>query len=888
MKWMWTGIWPWWGVFPFGVMLVGLSVWVYRQQRVARPWGGLLASLRALALGLLVLALLQPVLARFYNEVRRAEVLVVVDDSGSMSVNDRYQPARGVAVAWGLDLFPRRLRYMGFEDVDRAGEWASLSAPFAEDPVTAKALKARADALKKWLQKVADETGDYKYLNSDTMDAWEIWRKDAAALEIELRSLAQQMEESKGDQDRSVPEVIPVARWQALGERFAGLQAFADQALAEAEIPEVDRALTQVKEMSRMDLLRRAWDGDGGGLLARLQEKGEVKVYGLHSGEQALPEPELSSLEPVHTASRLGVALRDAVKGHGDAPLAGVVLISDGNQNAGMSLDQFGEWVGGRDVPLVALGVGEEVPSDDLAVERVIAPDTVFTKDRLSLRVRVARHGFTDVPLQLRVMHGDEAVHTQTIPPGETDNLWVDVGFMETEKGERDYRVELEPMEGEWIERNNQRNFQVNVLDDPIRVLLVDAWPRWETRYLDMMLQRDPRVACHTLFYGSGETGRLRTGEGMYPETREDLFGYEVVVLGDVDPDQFSRGQLENLHAFVAERGGTLIWIAGSRYMPEAYQRTPLWDLAPFRMEPGAETKADGVEPEVYQVALTETGKHDPMALISNSDEVSRRLWAELPALPWVRRGVIALPLADRTVETQNGDVPVLIKSYRGLGKLVYLGSDSFWRWRDRARWTYHQRLWGQVILWSALGRTSGSDRFVKLMTDRLRYATGEEVLLRAQLLDERGRPITGADAFVEIFDERGELLRKVTLRELSGGGAAYEASLSGLPEGAYTAKPVVFELRDKAVQAEIGFRIGELATSEYVQLTYDEGALRGATPHVGRVWDPASALAALKPRTLETTRREDLEIWNHPLFLLLAVSLLSAEWWIRRRRRMP
>jgi hypothetical protein len=253
-----------------------------------------------------------------------------------------------------------------------------------------------------------------------------------------------------------------------------------------------------------------------------------------------------------------------------------------------------------------------------------------------------------------------------------------------------------------------------------------------------------------------------------------------------------------------------------------------------------------------------------------------------------VRTGVTALPLADRTAETEEGEAPVLIKSYRGLGKLVYIGSDSFWRWRDRARWTYHQRLWGQVILWSALGRTSGSDRYVKMMTDRLRYATGEEVTVRARLLDERGRPITGADAFVQIYDERNEQVRKLPLRELSGEGGAYEASVSGLPEGSYTAKPEVFELRGQPVQAEIGFRIGELPTSEYVRLTYDEGALKDATEHVARVWNPAGALDVLEPKTLETTRREDLELWNHPLYLLLAVGLLSAEWGLRRRRRMP
>ena len=186
------------------------------------------------------------------------------------------------------------------------------------------------------------------------------------------------------------------------------------------------------------------------------------------------------------------------------------------------------------------------------------------------------------------------------------------------------------------------------------------------------------------------------------------------------------------------------------------------------------------------------------------------------------------------------------------------------------------------------LERTSGSDPHVKLMTDRLHYATGEAVTVRARLLNPQGRPLAGADAFVEIVDERGEQVRKLTLRELSGEGGAYEAAVSGLPEGRYTLRPVVFELRDENVRAEISFRIGDLPTNEYVGLAYHPSALREATPHLAPVWDPATLFEQLKPQSLDITRREDLELWNHPLFLLLAVGLLGCEWWIRRRKYLP
>lgn len=865
---IWTGIWPFWVVLPLGLLLVASQVWLYRFQRVAKPWNRVLPILRGVALTLLVLALLQPVLARFSREILRGQVLVVVDDSGSMTVADRYEPARAVRVAAALEWFPVHLRAEFRTDPD---VWGRIREPLEkEDPRQADFRRA-ADRLERWVQDTRARLNRYAYLGEDGPEGWTAWRERANVMKTALRD----------EEAETRPGLEELDRLRA---NFSELQEAADLALAEAGIEAVDSGLAELADMTRLDLVKRFWDHS---LFDTLNAKGEIKVFGLESGEQPFSEPNLDELSGGHSTSPLGDALRDALRGRGDAPLTGVVLISDGNINAGISLSEFTEMLEGRELPFAALGVGEQIPADDLVLEEVIAPETVFANDRVTMRVLLSRHGFTDVPVTLNVRHEDEILHTQTIEPGEAERLWVDVGFDEEEIGEREYRVELEPMEDEWLERNNHRDVRVNVLEDAIRVLFVEAWPRWESRYLDMMLQRDPRMDARTIFYGSSEGGRLRTGPELYPETREDLFGYEVVILGDVDPGQFSRGQLEDLRDFVEERGGTLIWIAGDQHMPQSFRQTPLWDLAPFRE--GGERRSDEEDAfPVFALQLTDTGKHDPMSRISNDTEVSRRLWEELPPLPWVRGGLTALPMADRVAETVDGEIPVLIKSHRGLGRLVYIGSDSFWRWRDRARWTYHQRLWGQILLWSVLDRTGGSDPHVKLMTDRLHYAADETVTLRARLLSPEGRPLIGADAFAEILDSRGEQVRRVTLGELSGEGGAYEAAVDGLPEGRYTVRPVVFELRNEDVQAEIHFRVGDLPTNEFVRLAYDPAALRDATPHVARVWDPEPALEAFEPHTREITRREDLELWNHPLFLALVVGLLSAEWLIRRRKHLP
>ena len=68
----------------------------------------------------------------------------------------------------------------------------------------------------------------------------------------------------------------------------------------------------------------------------------------------------------------------------------------------------------------------------------------------------------------------------------------------------------------------------------------------------------------------------------MFPVSREELFGYDVVFFGDVNPSYLSRPVLENLVAYVTERGGGLVFIAGPRHTPLAFRGSPLEDLFPM------------------------------------------------------------------------------------------------------------------------------------------------------------------------------------------------------------------------------------------------------------------------------------------------------------------
>lgn len=242
MNLLWTGSWPWWLVIPLGLTLIGFSIWVYQQQKAPRPLNRILPVLRGIAVFLLILSLLQPVLARFFSEVKRGEVLVLVDNSGSMTVADRYEPFRAVEVGWHLGHFPKKLRYTGFLEEKRTEEWMEVFEPLLSESVSVREMTATADALETWRDELTREINEVEYLKGDAFTAWREWDAQVGEVQDSLRTEVERVEAGKKEDRDLLPRVPESAVWTELGESFSRLQEEADTLLSEAGIEDVDLA----------------------------------------------------------------------------------------------------------------------------------------------------------------------------------------------------------------------------------------------------------------------------------------------------------------------------------------------------------------------------------------------------------------------------------------------------------------------------------------------------------------------------------------------------------------------------------------------------------------------------------------------------------------------
>src|SRR5262249_10810432 len=134
-------------------------------------------------------------------------------------------------------------------------------------------------------------------------------------------------------------------------------------------------------------------------------------------------------------------------------------------------------------------------------------------------------------------------------------------------------------------EDNNQQLAVVNVADEQSKVLLVDGEARWEFHYLSQALLRDRSMKVESVVFTQPRLGKVPEDElkkmhnpalklpALPPDKPDDdpLLDYDCIILGDMAPERLSEADRKRLERYVADRGGTLVVLAGKRGMPLAF-----------------------------------------------------------------------------------------------------------------------------------------------------------------------------------------------------------------------------------------------------------------------------------------------------------------------------
>lgn len=611
----------------------------------------------------------------------------------------------------------------------------------------------------------------------------------------------------------------------------------------------------------------------------------------------------LQAVQPAGRSSRLGRCLYDILLTQRGRPTAAVVVLTDGVTTEGKTLGEVAGEVHDRLAPMFFVGLGDEHPPLDVRLADMLVDEAVFLGDLVHFDVTLAGTGFTtrQIHLQLRQVGRPEVLAEKTVAlSGDGRPQQVRLSYRPEEQGDFQFVVQAETLQGEANQDNNRMQRTVRVRDEAIRVLLIQEYPSYEFRYLKTLLQRGLKrtgsgkaIQLTTVLQeaDAGYVDQDETARRAFPVSREELYAYDVVIFGDVNPSYFSRPAMENLASFVQQRGGGLVVIAGPRHTPLAYRNTPLEPLFPCDLDTAFLPNEKQLVQGPYRVHLTQLGMSSPELQLADNFAESLDVWSQLPPLRWLLKVPDLRPAARVLVASpgvgQNAERtwPVICTQFVGAGQVLFHATDETYLWaRYQGSDRYYERYWLQAIRSLSHSKLLDSNRSVDLVLERNRFYRGEAVRVRVQFLDERMAPAAD-DGVAVIIEREGGRRQRVTLRRDVLRRGTFETSAQNLTEGTYRAWVTAPVLSGQAPARHFTIMA---PPGERARLEMDAADLRrAAEASNGKFYTAATASHLL--RDLPRGRQVRIEtlpstpVWNSPWLAALAVLLLVSEWLIRR-----
>ena len=532
--------------------------------------------------------------------------------------------------------------------------------------------------------------------------------------------------------------------------------------------------------------------------------------------DQKLTTTDLGNLK-TQTATanetNLAAAIGDSIKE--DIPQGqSILLLSDGihNSNSVNGVIENATKAQAMNVPIFAATIGGKVGVKNIAVTLRSPQELAFVGQTVPAVVNVSSMGFGSRPVEVELWKDGEQVEAQTT---QTSNMVgadggssnassseVTFNLAQTDPGLYRYEVRAAGLEGEATVADNRSTLLFRVVDRPIKMLLVEGKPYWDTKFLVRRLAADQSVQLTSVIRMAQDRYMKRTvaqsgvsdGSKATEATSiirnadtvlsaDSLSDVQIVVLGRNAEYFLSDDSLDSLRNWISRDGGSLVCARGA---PSAQISQRLGQILPVSWSMGRESR--------FRVSMTSQGKDLRWLANFGDDDVL----GAMPSLATVatasRREGLSNILA-ATVDSNSGDQVVPVLSYQpyGSGRTVVVEGAGMWRWALMSpeyseQEKVYSTLWRSLLRWlvSRAGLMPGQN--VSLQPDRVSFDSGD--VATATMLVRQ----TGASQVPKVRVQSvgsNDFNQDFQARPVGADPGVYRLDFGKLPPGQYSAAPI-------------------------------------------------------------------------------------------------
>jgi hypothetical protein len=556
-----------------------------------------------------------------------------------------------------------------------------------------------------------------------------------------------------------------------------------------------------------------------------------------------------------------------------------LIILSDGHDFEMVNPSRTGFSAKSRQVPIYAVPIGKQGKVRDVSVRITSYQPYCYVKQKARISAMLRMVGCEYEDLQIQLLRQNQIVQVQRLNAEDHQHLPIHFEVTEPEVGQFEYEIRAIPLPNEVDHQNNSAITYLNVIDQQIKVLLLEGAPYWDTTFLQRSLMRNDKINLDLIAqYAPGKARLIRKEASedplRIPATAEEFNAYDVIILGRSVDQLFRREQLELLENFARDHGGTVIFSRGRAFEG---------DLADNHLEPVV--WEDSVSEKVRLQIGREGQSLAPFRLLAEQSGGIESVPELIAGRGAAEKKPLTATLASVHAQEGGDPLPGIVHRRFGQGQVLSVGADGLWRWAFNANVesanTLFDRFWDQMILWLMAGRDFLPNEQFSLRSSSANILLGEKIYFRVAMR----HPDPAVKQIPLLIYHGDRETGRTTLNPVPGQEFA-RLTAEFLPEqtGRYRA---VAQFPDGTSQ-ESRFIVFEENLEETEVITDATYLKRLSESSGGRLLTPAelSKLAAeLRDETVDTTPKTRLvSIWDTARFFYLLGLLFGADWFLRRR----
>lgn len=631
--------------------------------------------------------------------------------------------------------------------------------------------------------------------------------------------------------------------------------------------------------------------------------------------------------------SRIGDAIAEILGTHDPTTLAGIVLITDGQNNGGVNVASATATARRSEVAVYPVGLGSSRPPTNVRVVDLDAPKRVYPNDKFAISAVLQSTGGSPMKVDIQLLDGldanpsdggdgdslpGEVVDTQTVQlAGDGSLSGVKFELEPASVGRRRLAIRVLAPANDQNQKDNARDARYEVVARKLRVLTVAGGPTREYRFVRNLLFRESSIELDT-WLQSGSDGMSQDADRLlteFPATAAELFEYDAIVMFDPDWTSIPVEGIELLDRWLASQAGGMILIGGPVYHHRWLRlRTDprvarIAGFFPVTFSSRGLVTGSGREggETAWPLEFTPEARRAEFLWVTDDPQSSFEAWDSFGGVYDYVGVKSAKPVAkvyayfsDPTTRVSDTLPVYLASQFYGAGRVYFQGSGEMWRMRRESD-AYFDAYYTKLIRWVSEGRLLRDSNRGVLLVDNPRAMVGDTITVRAVLTDAQFEPLAVPEVRAKLLTPSGRIV-DVRLTPIEG----------ETKPGTYSGRFVVREAGNHELRLTLGDALGEELFRQNVQVRLptielerprrnDEDLQSLAEMTGGNYWkldQPAQATDlvsqvtdTLQPQPQTTILRGTPD----PLFnerrnatlMWLIASLLTMEWIVRRLHRL-